>query len=187
MKTTHFPCGDGHVSANGITTAQGNVILRYRGRTEPRLGESREREGSKQKDRTENVQSDRRAEVATEKEILRIPYSRWNHGLDGVYCNGQEILVARPWRSFWIPSAAILGTIVRELATRPHVVRALAQHLALRTRLILAIRLSLIRRTDGGVRFALRPALLLSEGATAERGAAKQQSDGQNADKTTHG
>ena len=83
-----------------MTTAQGNVILRYRGRTEPHLGESRERKESKQKDRTENVQSDRRAEVATEREILRVPHSCLNHGSSGVYRNGQEVLVTPFWRSF---------------------------------------------------------------------------------------
>lgn len=76
VKATHFPYGDCHVSTNGVTTAQGNVILRYRERTEPRLGEPREREKSKQKDRAKKMQSDRRAGVATEKEVLRVSYSR---------------------------------------------------------------------------------------------------------------
>ncbi len=161
--------------------------MRYRERTQPHLGESREREESNQKDCAEKMQSDRRAEAATEKNILRVSCSRWNHGLDGDYRTGQEILVKATWRSFGSLSAAILRTNARELATWPRVVWGLARHLALRARLVLAIRLSVIQRTDGGVRSALRPAHLLSGGATAERDAAKQQSDGQNAEKTTHG
>lgn len=161
--------------------------MRYRERTQPHLGESREREESNQKDCAEKMQSDRRAQAATEKSILRVSCARWNHGLDGDYRPGQEVLVNPPWRSFGSPSGAILRTNARELATLSHVVRGLARHLALRARLVRAIRPSVIQRSDGGVRSALRPALLLSERATAERRAAKQQSDGQNADKTTHG